>query len=96
MSSQRENSKRGGALVADTFHNRHYLLAAGGFNPDEALKNLEAFDAQAAYEPSTIPIDTDIDVSRSRRDYSSRITANDHESFSPTSDHEKSKTSCPP
>jgi nuclear pore complex protein Nup93 len=37
-------------------------LAAGGINTDEALRDLDSIDFQNAYEPSTIRVDTDIDV----------------------------------
>lgn len=41
---------------------RHYLLAAGGINTDEALRDLDSIDFQATFEPSSIRVDTDIDV----------------------------------
>jgi len=38
------------------------LLQAGGVNPDEALRKLEAIDAQPYYEPPAAPVDTDLEV----------------------------------
>lgn len=41
---------------------RHYLLAAGGINTDEALRDLDSIDFHTAFEPSSVRVDTDIDV----------------------------------
>lgn len=40
----------------------HYLLAAGGINTDEALRDLDSIDFHTAFEPSSVRVDTDIDV----------------------------------
>ncbi|KAI5838969.1 Nup93/Nic96-domain-containing protein [Morchella snyderi] len=54
---------------AQTDARAHYLLAAGGINTDEALRDLDSIDFQNAYEPSTIRVDTDIDTYlRNRRE----------------------------
>lgn len=41
---------------------RHYLLAAGGINTDEVLRDLDSIDFQNAYESSSSRVDTDLDV----------------------------------
>ena len=41
---------------------RHYLLAAGGINTDEVLRDLDSIDFQNAYESSSFRVDTDLDV----------------------------------
>lgn len=52
----------GGLVLIIGLEYRHYLLAAGGINTDEALRDLDSIDFHTAFEPSSVRVDTDIDV----------------------------------
>ncbi|KAL7276192.1 nuclear pore complex subunit [Rhizina undulata] len=86
---RRAKELKKGTTSSQTDARAHYLLAAGGINTDEALRDLDAIDFH--YEPSSsVYIDTDIDgYLRSRKEQNvmssiedgMRRTARDFDSF---------------